>query len=180
MADTLMPAPPPPSTLPPIARALVRTLASGLGAGYSPFAPGTVGTLTGAAAYLILFSRLGLGAYVLVTLAFIPLSILIAHWAEPLFGKRDAGHITIDEWAGLFVTMTGAKFLTDADAGWNPHLLLGAGFLLFRFFDILKPWPCRRIDQMKNGGFSVVMDDVMAGVYAALLMCVLALVWAAL
>jgi phosphatidylglycerophosphatase A len=123
--------------------------------GYAPAAPGTFGTLGAIPLYLAL-SRLPAGAYLAATLAFIALAVAAAARAGRYWGIADASPIVIDEVAGYLVTMALVPF------SWPAAL---AGFVLFRVFDVLKPWPASAFDRVKTG-FGVVMDDVAAGVYA--------------
>ncbi len=130
-------------------------LAAGGPCGVSPGAPGTVGTLGAIPLYLAL-SRLGPGAYVAFTAALVALGSLAAERAGRYWGVADASAIVIDEVAGYLVTLALVPFSWQAVA---------AGFVLFRIFDVLKPWPASAFDRVKNG-FGVVMDDVAAGVWA--------------
>jgi len=123
--------------------------------GYAPVAPGTFGTLGAIPLYLAL-SRLPPAAYVAATFAFTALAIAAAHRAGRYWRVADASPIVIDEVAGYLVTMALVPF------SWPAAI---AGFVLFRVFDVLKPWPASALDRVKNG-FGVVMDDVAAGVYA--------------
>jgi phosphatidylglycerophosphatase A len=123
--------------------------------GYAPAAPGTFGTLGAIPLYLAL-SRLSPGAYVAATFAFSALAMAAAARAGRYWGIADASPIVIDEVAGYLVTMALVPF------SWPAAL---AGFVLFRVFDVLKPWPASAFDRMKTG-FGVVMDDLAAGVYA--------------
>jgi len=123
--------------------------------GYSPVAPGTFGTLGAIPLYLAL-SRLPAVAYVAATCAFTALAMLAAQRAGRYWRVADASPIVIDEVAGYLVTMALVPFSWPAAV---------AGFLLFRVFDVLKPWPASAFDRVKNG-FGVVMDDLAAGVYA--------------
>lgn len=123
--------------------------------GFAPVAPGTFGTL-GAIPLWWALSRLPLGVYLAVTAAFIALAALAAHHAARHWGVADASPIVIDEVAGYLVTMIAAPVSFPAAA---------AGFLLFRVFDVLKPWPASALDRVKNGA-GVALDDVAAGVYA--------------
>ncbi|MBI5695240.1 MAG: phosphatidylglycerophosphatase A [Nitrospirae bacterium] len=136
----------------------VITIASGLGLGYSPFAPGTAGTLLGLPlAYL--FAGTGLYWYAALTLLVFAAGVWAAGRAEVIYGQKDSGRIVIDEVAGMLVTMYTLPV--------TPFYLV-VGFFLFRFFDILKPFPARRIDQRMGGGLGVMLDDVAAAVYANL------------
>jgi phosphatidylglycerophosphatase A len=123
--------------------------------GFSPLAPGTVGTLGAIPLYLAL-SRLGPEAYVAFTAALVALAMLAAERAGRYWGVADASPIVIDEVAGYLVTLALVPFSWQAVA---------AGFVLFRIFDVLKPWPASALDRVKNG-FGVVMDDVAAGIWA--------------
>jgi phosphatidylglycerophosphatase A len=123
--------------------------------GYAPAAPGTFGTLGAIPLYLLL-SRLPAGAYAAATLAFAALAMAAAARAGRYWGIADASPIVIDEVAGYLVTMALVPF------SWPATL---AGFVLFRIFDVLKPWPASAFDRMKTG-FGVVMDDLAAGVFA--------------
>lgn len=123
--------------------------------GYAPVAPGTFGTLGAIPLYLAL-SRLGPEGYVAVTLAFAALAMLAAERAGRYWGMADASPIVIDEVAGYLLTMAFVPF------SWPAAL---AGFVLFRIFDVVKPWPASALDRIKNG-FGVVMDDLAAAVWA--------------
>lgn len=136
---------------------IVIFLATGAYSGLSPFAPGTAGTLAAIPVYL-LFYQLGDLAYLLLFLALLPLSFTISARAEKLFGAKDSGMIVIDEIAGYLVTM----FMIPLSVEY-----IVIGFFLFRFFDITKIYPASAAEKM-GGGPGVVMDDVVAGVYANL------------
>lgn len=131
-------------------------LSSGLGIGYLPGAPGTFGTLWGVLFYY-LARFIPLPWFVLGTIFFIFLAVGVAHLAEKHLGGHDSSIIVIDEVVGYLVTVCGLSF------SWPVAL---AGFLLFRFFDIVKPFPVRWADRRIPGGFGVVLDDILAGIYA--------------
>jgi phosphatidylglycerophosphatase A len=130
--------------------------ATGFGVGYSPIAPGTLGTLIAIPVYYFL-SEIPSPLYEITLIGFFFLSVWIAENAETFFGKKDDPRIVIDEVIGFLITML-----------WIPKTtrFIIIGFFLFRFFDILKPFPIRRLERRLKGGFGVVLDDVMAGVYA--------------
>lgn len=128
------------------------------GTGYSPFASGTVGTAAAIPLYLLL-ARLPLPLYLLTLVPFFLFSCWVAGLAEEIFGEKDSGKIVIDEVMGYLVTMTGISF------SWQGVLF---GFLLFRLFDIVKVEPARYFDRHMKNGWGVVLDDVVAGVYACL------------
>ena len=134
----------------------VHFLAFGLGSGASPWAPGTVGTLAAIPLYFLL-ATLPLWAYVLVVvLAFILGCWLCEKTSEDL-GVHDHSGIVWDEFVGYWLTM----LALPVSLGWAL-----AGFVLFRFFDIIKPWPIRWADRRVDGGFGIMIDDVLAAVYA--------------
>jgi len=152
-------------------RKLILFLATGFYSGYAPFAPGTAGSVVGlllAWGVTVPLARSSpLGA-----LAFIAGLFAVGCWlserAEKLLDQHDSSHIVIDEIVGMALTM----YLCPA-AGW---LAFGAGFALFRLFDILKPEPAGLIDRRMRGGVAVMLDDVAAAIYANLVLHVLALV----
>ena len=132
-------------------------LALGFGSGLLPRAPGTAGTVAAIPLYLVMQS-LTLQVYVpLVALLFLLGIPICAHTAKRL-GVHDHPGIVWDEIVGYLVTMT------FAPTGWFWVL---AGFLLFRFFDVLKPWPIRWLDRRVGGGFGIMVDDLLAGIAAA-------------
>jgi phosphatidylglycerophosphatase A len=123
--------------------------------GFAPLAPGTVGTL-GAVPLFWALRNLPLGLYLLTVVALIALAVFAATAAGRYWKVVDASPIVIDEVAGYLVTMAIAPWSWGTAA---------AGFVLFRFFDVVKPWPASYFDRVKNG-LGVVMDDVAAGVWA--------------
>jgi phosphatidylglycerophosphatase A len=141
-------------------RRFVILIATWWGTGYSPVASGTVGTLAAIPLYLML-ARLPLPLYVLTLVPFFFFSCWVAGAAEDIFAEKDSGKIVIDEVIGYLVTMTGAPF------SWRDVIL---GFFLFRFFDIVKVPPANVIDRRLKNGWGVVLDDVVAGVYACVVL----------
>ncbi len=133
-------------------------LASMFGAGRSPIVPGTVGTLVSLPPAILAMRYLSVWAYALVTAGLIVVAIWSADRTARSLKITDPGVVVIDETAGLFVTLFGLS-LTP----WN----VGAGFVLFRLFDILKPPPAARAERIP-GGTGIVLDDLIAGVYANL------------
>jgi phosphatidylglycerophosphatase A len=131
-------------------------LATGFGVGYSPVAPGTLGTLVAILIYYFL-SEISPPLYEITLIGFFFLSVWVSENAERFFRKKDDQRIVIDEIIGFLTTML-----------WVPKTIrfVIIGFFLFRFFDILKPFPIRRLEKGFKGGFGVVLDDVVAGVYA--------------
>ena len=142
----------------------VHWLAFGFGSGLAPKAPGTFGTLAAIPLYLLLADLPG-WAYLLVLLVSILAGIWICGESSRRLQVHDHSGIVWDEFAGYWLTMLAAP------AGWGWIVL---GFLLFRLFDIWKPWPIRRMDRTIHGGLGIMLDDVMAGLYAWVLMQALA------
>ena len=136
----------------------VHLLAFGFGSGLSPVAPGTVGTVVAIPIYLLL-NTLSLFAYFTCLIVISLLSVIIAGKSARLLKVHDHGGIVIDEICGFLLTML------LAPPGWQWVI---AGFVLFRLFDILKPWPIRYLDTHVDGGLGIVADDLMAGIYALL------------
>jgi len=126
------------------------------GTGYSPIASGTVGTLAAIPLYLLLV-RLPIPYYLLSLIPLFLFSCWVSGQAETIFNEKDSGKIVIDEVVGYLITMTGAS------TSWSSVIL---GFFLFRFFDIVKVPPANIIDQRLKNGCGVVLDDVVAGMYA--------------
>jgi len=139
-------------------RLMTLMLASNFGLGYAPVASGTFGTLAGIPLFWLL-SRLEPGAYLLCSTVILAVAFWSAHAAGKIYGVADDGRIVIDELAGYLLTVAGLKF------SWTAALL---GFLFFRIFDILKPPPASWFDRRMKNGFGVVLDDLAAGVYAAI------------
>jgi phosphatidylglycerophosphatase A len=137
---------------------LAVAVGTGLGAGFSPFAPGTVGSAVGVALFIPLAAR-GLPALVIAVSLLLPAGIWAAAVCGKRYGAHDHRHIVIDEIVGQLVALAGFPA--------RPMWLL-AGFLLFRLFDIWKPFPARRIDRRWRTPFGVMADDLVAGVYANL------------
>ncbi|MBI3897164.1 MAG: phosphatidylglycerophosphatase A [Gammaproteobacteria bacterium] len=147
---------------------LAQWLATGFGVGYIGFAPGTFGTLVALPLYLLV-RELPPPAYVAVVAALFALGVWICQIAERQFGRPDHSAIVWDEIVGYLVTM----FLAPSGMLW-----IVAGFVLFRLFDIWKPFPIRRLEHVVPGGWGVMADDVLAGIYAAVMLRVLAMLLA--
>src|SRR5579862_9809095 len=139
-------------------------IAFGLGSGAIPFAPGTFGTLFAIPFYLLL-REFSLPIYLIITLLFIVFSAFLSDYISKKTHTHDHPGMCIDEFAGFFVTMINA-----------PHGLqwVALGFILFRVFDIWKPWPIHVIDEKVQGGFGMVLDDILAGIFGLIIIQVLA------
>jgi len=141
-------------------------LAFGFGAGAMPVAPGTFGTLIAVPVYLLL-APLSWPYYLLVVLLLLLLpGIWLCHVTARDIGVHDHSGIVWDEIVGYLLTMAAAP------PGW---LWIVLGFILFRVFDIVKPWPIRLADQRVSGGFGIMLDDVIAALYAWLVLQLLVL-----
>lgn len=139
-------------------------IATGLYFGKIPFAPGTWGTLPGIA-LLWLMADFPLWSKLLIAGLLFFGGVLVCHRAQELYGRKDPSCVVIDEIAGVF--FAGMWFAVS----W-PMLL--AVFVLFRFFDILKPWPIRRLETLRDG-WGVMADDMAAGAAAALVLVAVSL-----
>jgi phosphatidylglycerophosphatase A len=136
--------------------AFILLLSSWFGVGRLPLAPGTWGTL-GAVPLVLIISYFGPIPAVISLAVIILLAVLTSDISQKLLGKDDPPEVVIDEVAGYFV----AVFLLPFS--WRSFIL---GFLLFRIFDILKPFPIRTIHKKVKGGIGICLDDIVAGVYA--------------
>ena len=138
-------------------------LAFGFGSGLAPRAPGTAGTLAAIPLYLW-FSQYSLPVYIGIVFALSIGGIWICGEASSRLGVHDHPGIVWDEFAGYWLTMCAAS------GSWLSILM---GFLLFRLFDIWKPWPIRVVDKRMHGGLGIMLDDLLAAIPAALLLHVL-------
>ena len=132
-------------------------LATWFGIGLAPVVSGTFGTLA-AVPLVLLLNYFGKWYGVLVLLVITIVAFCAADRTRELLGRKDPSEVVIDEVAGFLVTM----LLLPISL-----VNVGLGFILFRFFDIVKPWPVRQVERLK-GGFGIVVDDLLAGVYAHL------------
>lgn len=148
-------------------KGLVLFIATGAGSGYVPVAPGTAGALVGLALYAFGLGALDGPLYVLTLVAAIALAVWASAGAVPIFGRKDPSQVTIDEVVGMLTTLAFLPATAVVVAG--PVAIesgLLAGFVLFRLFDILKPFPIRWIERALPGGYGIVLDDVAAGIFA--------------
>lgn len=147
-------------TVPPIPASVWKKpshfIAFGFGTGAMPVAPGTFGTLIAVPFYLA-FRSLPLAAYIVLVLFITIGSMWLCERVSHEIDVHDHQGMCLDEIVGYLVTMTGAPH----GIGW---IILG--FILFRIFDIWKPWPIDYIDKHVSGGFGMILDDVLAGVYS--------------
>ena len=136
-------------------------VATWFGCGYAPIAPGSVGSLAALAIAVLVHAYAGWGrsAFLLMAIALLLPGIWAAGVVEKTQNKRDPGIVVVDEVIGQWITMVGISTLN-----WRSCL---AAFLAFRIFDVWKPPPVRQLERLP-GGFGIVADDVMAGLYGAL------------
>ncbi len=142
----------------------VDLLALGFGSGLIPKAPGTAGTVVAIPLYLLV-RTLALPLYLALTALLFVAGIAICAHAARRLGGHDHPGIVWDEIVGYLVTMTLAPH------GW-PWIV--TGFVLFRCFDVLKPWPISWCDRQLQGGFGIMLDDLLAGLFAAAVLQLLA------
>ncbi len=135
-------------------------IAAGFGSGLLPWIPGTWGTVVAIPIYFFM-NYLSLSIYSIILLAMIVGAIYCSHVTAKAWGLHDHPVIVCDEIVGYLVTMI------MAPAGWCWFII---GFLLFRLFDVWKPWPICWLDQKVHGGFGIVVDDLVAGVFAWIVM----------
>jgi phosphatidylglycerophosphatase A len=145
-------------------RALITFIATGAYSGFSPFAPGTAGSLVGVLVVWLAYGPLWSDSPLLALVAFVAafvISCWIAGRAEEIFKEPDSSKIVIDEVLGMVATMYG-----------NPLTVpwMVAGFVLFRIFDVMKPFPAGWIDRRVEGGTGVMLDDLTSAIYANILL----------
>lgn len=141
-------------------------LGFGFGSGLAPRAPGTAGTAMAMPFLWLALSALSLSHFGLLTLILIVFGVPICGLSSKRLGVHDHGGIVWDEFAGLFVTALPLLLWPQANfaaTSW-PALLLA--FAWFRVFDVLKPWPIRYLDKHVHGGLGIMVDDLLAGVFA--------------
>ena len=149
---------------------LARFLGTAGGLGLSPVAPGTAGTLAGLALAFLALQFEGTDLILLSMAAVVAaVGVPLADAAEKESGQKDPGWFVVDEVAGYLVAVFGLPLHED------PLLWLGLSFLVFRVFDVWKPFPIRRIEK-RAGGVAVIADDLVAGVYSNAALRILVLV----
>ena len=161
----------------PPARLILTTwehlVAFGGGAGLSPKAPGTVGTLL-AIPVFIAIHWLPVAAYLVVVAALFAFGVWVCGRSARMLGIHDSPGIVFDEIVGYLVTAIPLIPALGINSGHRVLWVLAA-FAIFRFFDIVKPWPIKRLDASVHGGFGIMLDDLVAGLYGAAVLLVLRL-----
>ena len=137
---------------------IYRMIASVFYIGYLPVAPGTLGSLAAFIPYYFICNNAIIMAAVILTA--IILGFITTGKVEKMFGEKDPGEIVIDEFAGMLISL----YRIPPTMGY-----VVTGFLLFRFFDIVKPKPIKNLEQLK-GSLGIMSDDIIAGVYANILL----------
>ena len=145
---------------------VAKWISLGFGSGLAPKAPGTFGTLVGIP-FVLLFAELSTFWYLCVTFLFFVLGVWASQYYSEHLGEHDHSSIVWDEVVGYMITMA----FVPLEWSW-----IVLGFVLFRLFDIWKPWPIRLLDKHVHGGFGVMIDDALAGVYAALTLLIVQIV----
>lgn len=138
-------------------------LAFGFGSGLSPKAPGTLGTLAAIPLWWLL-AQLPLTGYLAIVFVSALVGIYICGSAAKSLGVHDHGGIVWDEFVGFWIAMAALPIT------WTSLIL---GFVLFRFFDIVKPWPISWLDKKVSGGLGIMIDDIVAGIASALVLILL-------
>jgi len=145
----------------------IHLLAFGLGSGLAPKAPGTFGTLAALPVWFFLLQGMPTLPYLSILVAGFALGVVLCEITSRDLGVHDHGGIVWDEWIGVWITLLWLPHSGDVltDLGWLLY-----GFVLFRFFDILKPWPIKWLDAKVHGGFGIMIDDVIAGIFGLLVL----------
>ena len=138
----------------------IHVLAYGFGTGLIPFAPGTFGSLVGIVLFWFM-APLATGTYAVLVAALFIVGIPICGMTARDAGAVDPGFIVYDEVVGFLVAM----FMMPADWRW-----IGAGFVIYRAFDIWKPFPIRNVEHMLGLGSGIMTDDVIAGIYTLIVL----------
>ncbi|OGW38709.1 MAG: hypothetical protein A2Y97_11145 [Nitrospirae bacterium RBG_13_39_12] len=127
--------------------------------GYIPFAPGTFGSLVAFALFILLKPHLLV--HIIILFIIIPIGIISSHYAERLLNDKDSRHIVIDEFCGFLISV----LFIPISIGYAI-----TAFFLFRFFDILKPFPIRKTGSVLSGGKGIMADDIIAALYTNLIL----------
>lgn len=143
-----------------IKRKLVEIISTWFYTGYSPVAPGTCGTAGAVIFYVLLLRELDGIIYSLTAVVFTALAIYVSSCMSEFRGEKDPSDIVVDEVAGYILTMAFIPF--------EPRYVI-IGFVLFRIFDVVKPFPVRRLESLR-GGYGIVLDDVAAGIWSNIIL----------
>ena len=152
---------------PPDMKNPIHLLAFGLGSGLAKKAPGTWGTLAALPVWWFLLQGVPTLPYIGVLLAGFAFGVVICEITSRDMGVHDFGGIVWDEWIGVWITLL---WLPMSGNLGTDLLWLAYAFALFRFFDIIKPWPIKWLDAKVHGGFGIMIDDVIAGIFGLVVM----------
>lgn len=139
----------------------IHLMSLGIGSGLSPKAPGTAGTVMAVALYYFLLKDLGAANYIAIVVALSGLGVYLCGRTAAELGVHDHPAIVWDEFIGFWL----CAFMLPQGWSW-----LLAAFILFRIFDIIKPWPISWLDKRMKGGFGIMIDDIVAGLFAWLVL----------
>lgn len=148
------------------------TIAYGFGSGLFPKAPGTWGSLAALIPGYYILQSMGPMALLLASAALFFVGIWAADAHARIHNTHDCGHVVVDEFVGQWLALLPLAYMT-LNRGYAMDVLMA--FAAFRFFDIIKPWPIKLLDQQMKGGLGVMVDDVLAGLFAAV--AFLGMVW---
>lgn len=148
-------------------------LAVGFGSGLSKIVPGTMGTLASLPFYLLLV-QLPVVPYCIVVVLAAILGITICQKTSDDMQVHDHGAIVWDEFVGFWITMSVVPMMGLAVYDWQ---IITIGFVLFRLFDMVKPWPISLLDRHVHGGFGIMIDDVLAGIFSAISLWLVVIYW---
>lgn len=144
-----------------------KIIATSCGFGYFPYGPGTMGAVFGVIVWLILAHTLSYSALMIATVALILIFTALGTWSADIaekFWGEDPSRVVMDETVGVWISL----LAVPASLHWGYWL---AAFVLFRFFDIVKPLGVRRMEDFK-GGFGIMADDILAGIYGAIVILI--------
>ena len=153
----------------PFTRFLITFAATWCYSGKSPKAPGTAGSFAALPFGWLIWSYGGDGALVLASIVVFVIGVWAAHLYSHMLGIHDAGEIVIDEVVGQWMCL----LVVPLAGVWMDVAWLLVAFIAFRIFDVLKPWPIRWVDRRVGGGFGIMFDDVLAGIFAMIALAVL-------
>jgi phosphatidylglycerophosphatase A len=150
-------------------------IASGLGSGLAPFAPGTFGSLAALPFCYLLGAYTAWPIFLLCVLLCFGIGCWAAGWVIRVTAAEDPGLVVIDEWVGMALTWFPVAYF-EQFFGHLKHptwMFLGPAFLAFRLADIAKPWPASWADKQLHGGFGTMLDDALAAIWSAALIVLL-------
>lgn len=144
----------------------IHFLAVGLGSGMSPIMPGTMGSLMAIPIWLLFYGLTPVLYWILLLVSF-AFGCFLCQKASDDTMTHDSGHIVWDEFVGMWITLF---FIPQVSFMW-----ISIAFIVFRLFDMVKPWPIRWFDQKVAGGFGIMIDDVIAAIFSSLVVYLLSL-----